>query len=695
MLNNLKIGVRLGLGFGVTVLLLGIVIFSGLSSLSSVNENVTLIVEDRFPKTVQANEMINVVNDNARAIRNLLLRKDEATKEDSYKRFQHAKEVVDKNTEIFERTITTEEGKKLLAKLNDVRKNEYFPIREKVLKEYDAGNYELATEMLFKEFRIAQNDYFDAIADLIAYQNELVEIGAEEVHEAYNSSILLLSIIGAASLLFVIVFAWFLTKGIVKPVSIVKEGMTNLEKVCITNLGNGLMGVSKGDLSLKVNKMTTHIDVNSKDEIGEMAKVFNSMLSKAHAGIDAYEVVREKISDLSREATKLIDDAKDGKLDNRGDEDKFQGAYKEIIGGFNEVLDAVILPVKDGTEVLEKMAGGDLTSRVLKDYKGDHQKIKDSINTLGDSLENVLTEISDAVAATASAANQISSSAEELAAGSQEQSSQTSEVATAVEQMVATITQTTQHVVGTNDAAKTAGTLANSGKGVIEDTINVMKRIEEVVSDSSKIISELGESSGQIGEIVQVINDIADQTNLLALNAAIEAARAGEQGRGFAVVADEVRKLAERTTTATNEIEEMVTKIQKNSQNAVEAITKGNSEVSIGMVEAVKAGTSMEQIVKSSNEVLDISSQVATASEEQSATAEQISKSINGINTVAQESAIGIQQVAGAANDLSQLAEKLQDLVSQFKLDDRRSREVVQAQVKKPVFKKKLSLVNR
>ena len=234
--------------------------------------------------------------------------------------------------------------------------------------------------------------------------------------------------------------------------------------------------------------------------------------------------------------------------------------------------------------------------------------------------------------------------------------------------MVATITQTTQHVLQTNQAAKESGDLAKGGQNVIQATINGMKKIEEVVRNSSKTILELGESSGQIGEIIQVINDIADQTNLLALNAAIEAARAGEQGRGFAVVADEVRKLAERTTSATNEIEAMVNKIQKDSQNAVNSIKLGNDEVSRGMGEATKAGESMTKIVHSSNVVVEISTQVAAASEEQSATVEQISRSIEGINSVAHESAVGVQQVASAATDLSQLAENLQSLVSQFKL---------------------------
>jgi len=195
-----------------------------------------------------------------------------------------------------------------------------------------------------------------------------------------------------------------------------------------------------------------------------------------------------------------------------------------------------------------------------------------------------------------------------------------------------------------------------------------MKKIEEVVENSSKTISELGESSNQIGEIIKVINEIADQTNLLALNAAIEAARAGEQGRGFAVVADEVRKLAERTTNATNEIVDMVSRIQKDSKNAVLAIEQGNDEVAKGMDEASKAGKSMQKIVSSSNDVLDISTHVAAASEEQSAAIEQISQSIAGMNTVAHESAAGVDQVAIASTDLSELAENLQNLVAQFKL---------------------------
>ena len=186
---------------------------------------------------------------------------------------------------------------------------------------------------------------------------------------------------------------------------------------------------------------------------------------------------------------------------------------------------------------------------------------------------------------------------------------------------------------------------------------------------SSEKIQRLGKSSSEIGEIIQVIDDIADQTNLLALNAAIEAARAGDQGRGFAVVADEVRRLAERTTKATKEIAEMIQRIQAETGEAVESIQEGSSEVEKGRALADKAGEALREIISGSDQVADLVSQVAAASEQQSTAAEQISKNIEAISQVSGESATGTQQIANAANDLSRLTTNLQDLISRFKVD--------------------------
>jgi methyl-accepting chemotaxis protein len=320
---------------------------------------------------------------------------------------------------------------------------------------------------------------------------------------------------------------------------------------------------------------------------------------------------------------------------------------------------------------MEKFANGDLTVQVIPEKEDDNiGRLFISFNRSVNEINNMIKKVNEVIDAAASASSQISSSSEELAAGANEQSSQTLEVASAIEQMTKTILETTQNSGKTAESAKNAGTVAVEGGKIVNETILGMDSVAEIVRKSAETVQQLGKSSYQIGDIIQVIDDIADQTNLLALNAAIEAARAGEQGRGFAVVADEVRKLAERTTKATKEIASMIKQIQKDTDGAVLSIVKGTEEVEKGKLLADRAGKSLEQIIISARELEDMSMQVAAASEEQSATAEQISKNIDGINNVSRQSAEGVHQMAKAAEDLNRLTFKLQEMVSKFKIDD-------------------------
>jgi methyl-accepting chemotaxis protein len=319
---------------------------------------------------------------------------------------------------------------------------------------------------------------------------------------------------------------------------------------------------------------------------------------------------------------------------------------------------------------MDKFSEGDLTVSVVPEREDDEiGKLFRGFNKSVQNIRNIVESVTEAIQATASASNQISSSSEEMAAGAQEQSSQTTEVAGAVEEMTKTIMETTRNSSTAAEAAKNSGTIAKEGGRVVSDTIEGMNRVAEVVRKSAETVQALGKSSDEIGEIVQVIDDIADQTNLLALNAAIEAARAGEQGRGFAVVADEVRKLAERTTKATKEIATMIKQIQKDTEGAVESMHKGTEEVEKGKALADKAGQSLNQIINGADAVVDMITQVAAASEEQSSAAEQISKNVEGISNVTQESAAGVQQIARAAEDLNRLTVNLQELISRFKLN--------------------------
>jgi len=316
----------------------------------------------------------------------------------------------------------------------------------------------------------------------------------------------------------------------------------------------------------------------------------------------------------------------------------------------------------------EAISDGDLTVDVVQRNMDEIGVLTGAFARMTLNLREILTSLTEASAAVASATSQINSSTEEMAAGAEEQTSQASEVASAVEEMTKTIVENSKNAGNTADTAKQAKDAAEVGGRVVQETIAGMKRISEVVNKSSETVKTLGKSSDQIGEIIEVIDDIADQTNLLALNAAIEAARAGEQGRGFAVVADEVRKLAERTTKATKEIAGMIKAIQSETGGAVASMNEGTQQVDEGIKLADKAGISLSEIVRVSQKVTDMVSQIAAASEEQSSASEQISKNVEGISSVTNQTAAGVQQIARAAEDLNRLTENLQQMLGKFRL---------------------------
>ncbi len=334
------------------------------------------------------------------------------------------------------------------------------------------------------------------------------------------------------------------------------------------------------------------------------------------------------------------------------------------------VLGFVIARIISGpvNELVANIANADLNSRFNSTRKDEIGGLQKAFDGFVDQIKNTLVQVSESSAAVASASTEISSSTEQLAAGAQEQSSQSAEVAGAVEEMTKTIIENSRNASDTADTTKRAKATAEKGGNVVRQTVEGIKDIAKVVNKSADTVKALGRSSDQIGEIISVIDDIADQTNLLALNAAIEAARAGEQGRGFAVVADEVRKLAERTTKATKEIASMIKQIQTDTKDAVFSMDEGTKKVNDGILLADQAGESLKEIMEISQLVTDKVAQIAAASEQQSSASEQISKNVEAISSVTQESASGTQQIARTAEDLNRLTENLQELLNKFNL---------------------------
>lgn len=282
------------------------------------------------------------------------------------------------------------------------------------------------------------------------------------------------------------------------------------------------------------------------------------------------------------EIDKMLDANEKGDLQFKMRSESFDGGWARILEGFNKIRKSTIEPIDEARKVLALMANGDFRTKMIGNYKGDYENIKNDVNKVAVSLSEIIGRVKLSTEELASSANQIQSKTIEMAAGAGEQNSQTSEVVSSIDEMTRTITDSTKMQAKLQRLQNKLVTKLRNGGRVVKETVEGINKFADVVIKSAITIEELGKSSNQIGAIIQVINEIADQTNLLALNAAIEAARAGEHGRGFAVVADEVRKLAERTTSATNEIKQMIKRIQEDTTGAVEAIDKGKQEVEKG-----------------------------------------------------------------------------------------------------------------
>ena len=312
---------------------------------------------------------------------------------------------------------------------------------------------------------------------------------------------------------------------------------------------------------------------------------------------------------------------------------------------------------------------GDLTQRMQVNSKDEVGQVAHWFNVFIAKIHDVVAEVTKVTSDVAEASSEIAISAEEIAQGMGDQSGQINLVSAAVEEMSSSVVEVARKSADASDSANESGRVASEGGQVVTETITGMKSINHAVTSSATSVEELGKRGEQIGEVITVINDIADQTNLLALNAAIEAARAGEHGRGFAVVADEVRKLADRTTSATQEISESIQAIQSETTTAVEKMNSGTKEVATGVARAEQAGEALKQIVASAQDVSSMVQSIAAAAEQQSVASDEVGRNIVQISTVTEQTAAGTSEAAKAAHQLSERAERLKGLVGQFKTD--------------------------
>jgi methyl-accepting chemotaxis protein len=317
---------------------------------------------------------------------------------------------------------------------------------------------------------------------------------------------------------------------------------------------------------------------------------------------------------------------------------------------------------------MDKFAKGDLTTRIAVENDDAIGRLAHGFNTALEEIQALMLNVRSAAEEAIVVAETIGSSSEQLAGAVEHQTSQARQIFQSVEEMTDAIHLNAEHTSGAANVAEKNKTIAEEGGRVVRETVSKIRDIAGVVAHSAATVERLGASGAEIGEIVSVINEIADQTNLLALNAAIEAARAGEQGRGFAVVADEVRKLAERTTQATKQISGMISGIQRETGAAVEMMHTGNQQATHGVELADAAGASLGNIVASSASALTMMSAIASATEEQSITSKHIAANVEAIVAISEESADGVRGIAASAAQLRGQMNHLQASLQRFVL---------------------------
>ncbi len=540
-MKNLKIGVRLGIGFTILVVLIaGMAIFAAIQ-FGVIKKQINYLTQENIPKIQATHEVTEAGQNVCRSVSLIVAVEDPSFRAKELEKINKERSRYKEGIKALEALEKDEKGKAVIEKMKAAFKASA-AVNNKAVEFALAGKQAEADKVL-PEATPLFTQAIQAAEEIMAFQKERVEYRSQESLQTYKGALTGLIVVCIVAILIAIGSAILITRGITAPLGKMME--------MIKDIAQG-----EGDL-------TKRLSESSMDELGETCRWFNVFI------------------------------------------DKLQGIIGQVAQTTHQV---------------------------------------------------------------AAASSQMHKTADQMATGAEQVAAQVSTVATAGEEMSATSGDIAQNCILAVESSQHASAAAASGVSVVDETIVVMRSIADRVRNSATAVESLGRRSDQIGEIVGTIEDIADQTNLLALNAAIEAARAGEQGRGFAVVADEVRALAERTTRATKEIGEMIKAIQQETRGAVVAMEEGVREVANGTEKAADSGKALEQILEQINAVTFQINQVATAAEEQTATTSEISNNMQQITEVVSQTSRGAQESATAANRLSGLAEELLKIVDQFRL---------------------------
>lgn len=687
LFNNLKIGAKILIGFFLVAIVATIIGILGIVNLNTISNKDTELYEKMTVPMANLYNMTEEFQKKRANIRDIILSTDAKDMVVIEARINENGNVFTKNVAEFQKTLLTKDGIGLVKTTTD-SVDAYDKISAAVIVLAKQNKNVEALALTKSEGLIANDLVIKNLKNLTSMKIELAKEASDSNTATANNSIklmIILIVIGAA---LSVALGVIISKSITKPI---KKLVDYADRIAIGDVEIEITESSKdetGTLMLAFKKMVGNIRENavSAERIsnGDFKVVINPKSDKDVLAKSLILVV-EAVNNLEKETLMLTKASVEGKLSVRADAQKFNGGYNNIVEGINNILDAVIEPIKEASSVLQEMANGNLKVSMDGDYKGDHADIKNALNETINSLSSYISEISevlnqmsnsnlklsinneykgdfaqmkdalnliiqsfnDVFTEINNAADQVSAGSNQVSDGSQALSQGTTEQASSIEELTSSITevaaQTKQNAVNASQANELA---LNAKEGAVLGNTHM--------KDLLKSMDEINESSSNISKIIKVIDDIAFQTNMLALNAAVEAARAGQHGKGFAVVAEEVRNLAARSAKAAKETADLVEGSIKKAEHGTKIANNTAESLNVIVVGVSKAATLVGEI--------------AAASNEQATAIYQINKGIEQVSDVVQTNSATAEQSAAASEELSSQASMLKNMVGKFKL---------------------------
>ncbi|MFV2060354.1 MAG: methyl-accepting chemotaxis protein [Gammaproteobacteria bacterium] len=669
--SKFKIRTKILFGFGLMIAILCVVALVAIRSLMLTQNGISFVVESSQPMTFHSMILLEKVERSGQALGFFLV-----SKENEYKNeYQNNIDAAKAELEILKAFPYVKQNPELAERVSNIE-NKILKYNEhhKKLFQYAASMSENIPAMLFaaQEINPASQQMLQLLTQAILSEDE--EESSDERKTLLNDFNNLR-------------YAWANVMNGVRAF-LAFQGENSLDEI-------RLYSESSKNLIDKIQNQGDLLTLDQEDSIMQFAALYKSIIGKfahivelskgEHWRQDSYLLRKEVgplLHQISEEISLLVAEQK-SITENTSAEllanvvDTITVVIGILVSGIILALgtgwlisNMITTPLNNAVQAMREIAegDGDLTSRLPSNGSDEVSALAKAFNHFVAKVQETISEVSGSTAQLASAAEEMSLITNETRDGTIKQQNETDLVATAMTEMTSTVQEVSNNANAAADAAQQADTKASEGNSIVSKTIDLIDALAGEIEQASQVINRVEKDSDSIGSVLSVIQGIAEQTNLLALNAAIEAARAGEQGRGFAVVADEVRTLASRTQESTQEIQTMIESLQSGTRSAVEVMELSREKAKTTVNQASEAGSALHSITAAVGEINQMNNQIAEASQQQGQVAEEINVNIVNITDIATQTADGTDQLAAASGELATLSNNLQMLVARFKV---------------------------